>query len=73
MGTFTFIVWVVAIGCVCSIVLKWLELRAEKRNDDTEANGEAQARLDELEERIRVLERIVTEQKFDLKQEINRL
>jgi hypothetical protein len=34
---------------------------------------ETQAQLDALEERIKVLERIVTENKFDLRQEINKL
>ncbi len=35
--------------------------------------AEANAQLDMLEERIRVLERIVTENKYDLKREINSL
>ena len=34
---------------------------------------ETQVQLDALEERIRVLERIVTEHKFDLREEINKL
>ena len=72
MSTFAMVVWVVAIGCAYGIVAKWLELRAEKRSEDHDADA-ALARLEDLEERIRVLERIVTEHKFDLKQEINRL
>lgn len=72
MSTFTMVVWIVAIGCAYGIVAKWLELRAEKRSDNEDSETTL-AKLDALEERIRVLERIVTEQKFDLKREINRL
>jgi hypothetical protein len=43
-----------------------------KQESDMEAD-EATAKLDQLEERIRVLERIVTENKYDLRSEINSL
>ena len=39
---------------------------------DTELE-DALAKIDVLEERIRVLERIVTENRFDLKEEIDKL
>ena len=41
--------------------------------DTNRANDETSAQADALEERIRVLERIVTENKFDLRREIDRL
>jgi hypothetical protein len=44
------------------------------RKEDYGASAEeTQAQLDRLEERIRVLEKIVTENKYDLREEINRL
>jgi hypothetical protein len=46
--------------------------RHKKPEVDTELE-DAQAKIDVLEERIRVLERIVTENRFDLKEEINKL
>ena len=37
------------------------------------ASGEAKKRLDELEERVRVLERIVTDERYDLKRQFKEL
>ena len=48
------------------------EAEAKKGVRDEDAEAMTQ-RIDELEERIRVLERIVTEDKHDLRREINKL
>ena len=48
------------------------EAKARKSANDEEV-GAAVQRIDELEERIRVLERIVTEDKHDLRREISNL
>ena len=48
------------------------EAEAKKGVNDEDAATMAQ-RIDELEERIRVLERIVTEEKHDLRREISNL
>jgi hypothetical protein len=53
-------------------VQQYLKLRHRKENRNTLAD-ETQAQLDALEERIKVLERIVTENRFDLREEINKL
>jgi len=53
-------------------VQQYLKLRHRKEDRNSLAD-ETQAQLDALEERIRVLERIVTENKFDLREEINKL
>lgn len=46
----------------------------EKGNKEKDAElDETLQKIDRLEERIRVLERIITENKFDLKQEIDSL
>ena len=44
-----------------------------KWEDRVVSPEEALAHIDQLEERIKVLERIVTENKFDLGREIDRL
>ncbi len=72
MNVFHFVIWIVAIGCAAGVIQKWLELRAADKKE-VEADEVTSGKLDELEDRIRVLERIVTENKFDLKQEINNL
>lgn len=72
MNTMFFVVCIVAIVLAANTVQQYLKLRHKKEVNNTVAD-ETQAQLDSLEERIRVLERIVTENKFDLRQEINKL
>jgi hypothetical protein len=47
-------------------------MKNQKKEDDPELE-ETLAHIERLEERIKVLERIVTENKFDLGKEIDRL
>jgi hypothetical protein len=70
-------VWVTAVAIVAIVMIadtikKVARAKASKRVGDKEAE-EMLARIDTLEERIRVLERIVTEDKHDLRREISRL
>jgi hypothetical protein len=49
-------------------------MKSRARKDERGAGvDEALAQIDLLEERVRVLERIVTESKIDLRREIDRL
>ena len=74
MNLWTFIVLTVAIGCGTGIVMEYLRTKRETAAKGSEAvAAETLAQLDALEKRIRVLERIVTENKFDLKREIDSL
>lgn len=72
MNVFVFVLSIIAIVMTADTIQKIYKVRSEKSRDD---GGEsvAQQQLDALEERIRVLERIVTENKYDLKREIDRL
>ncbi len=72
MNTFFFVVCIVAIVMTADTIQKIYKVRAQKESDGAR-DDEAQQQLDALEERIRVLERIVTEDKHDLRREINRL
>jgi hypothetical protein len=73
MSTLFYVVLIVAVVVTADTVQKIYKMRHEERaaNDDT--TDEELERLSQLEERIRVLERIVTEDKHDLRREINRL
>ena len=71
-GTFVFIICVVAIVMGAQTLQKIIAARTAKKDEDPELE-EALAQIDKLEERIRVLERIVTENKYDLRHEINKL
>jgi hypothetical protein len=72
MSNLFWVVCIVAIVMTAQTIRKIYEMRHAKKEDDDQTSAEL-ARLDELEERIRVLERIVTEDKHDLRREINRL
>lgn len=67
-----FIVLIVAIVMCSKVILAWIEKRNVKPDVDQEFE-EALAKVDKLEERIRVLERIITENRYDLKKEIDSL
>ena len=72
MSNLFWVVCIVAIVMTAETIKKVYEMRHAKREEDEKDNDEL-VRLDQLEERIRVLERIVTEDKHDLRREINRL
>lgn len=72
MNTMFYVVCIVAIVLAANTIQQYLKLR-HRREDKSALASETQAQLDALEERIRVLERIVTENKFDLRDEINKL
>lgn len=72
MNTMFYVLCIVAVVLAANTVQQYLKLRHREEDRDTVAE-DTQAQLDALEERIRVLERIVTENKFDLREKINRL
>lgn len=72
MSNLFWVVCIVAIVMTAETIKKIYEMRHERREDDDKDSDEL-VRLDQLEERIRVLERIVTEDRHDLRREINRL
>ncbi len=72
MNSLFFVVCIVAIVSVCGLVSEHMKGRARK--DERGAGvDEALTQIDVLEERVRVLERIVTEKKIDLRSEIDDL
>ncbi len=73
MNTFVFILCIVAIVVGADTIQKIYKVRASKQEKDVGTDEEASAKLGQLEERIRVLERIVTESKHDLSREIRNL
>jgi hypothetical protein len=67
-----FVVCIVAIVFTAQTIQKYMKMKNEKKENDPELE-ETLAHISRLEERIRVLERIVTENKFDLGREIDKL
>lgn len=72
-NTLFFVVCIVAIVFCASTMKAYFRARAAKPADESLELEEALETIGRLEERIRVLERIVTESKYDLKREINGL
>jgi hypothetical protein len=67
-----FILMLVTIVTVGEVIKMWMK----QRKIVPEETGEFEdtlARIDQLEDRVKVLERIVTENRFDLKNEIDSL
>ena len=74
MNTMFYVVLIVAIAGATSVASQYLKGREKDRKAKMDLEtGDTQAKLESLEERIKVLERIVTENKFDLRREINKL
>lgn len=71
-STLVFIIVIVAIVFTADTIQKYLKVKKINKDPDPEL-AEALLNIEKLEERIRVLERIVTENKFDLGREIDKL
>ena len=71
-GVFTFVFLVVLVVMIAGVARSWIEQRNKGARSEQEI-ADTLAKIDQLEERIRVLERIVTENRFDLKQQIDSL
>ena len=67
-----FIVLIVLIACATGVAFEYMRMKSNKKETDADTDDMV-SQIDALEERIRVLERIVTENKFDLKREIDKL
>ncbi len=69
---FSFVLVLIAIVTCGQLAKTYLTQRA-KRPEPSEDLEQTIGKIDELEQRIQVLERIVTESRFDLKKEIDSL
>lgn len=71
-GSLIFVIWIVTVVMIANVLRTWIKQRNVKPEENEELQ-ETVAKIDKLEERIKVLERIITENRFDLKSEIDRL
>ena len=68
-----FVIIIVAIVMFANIIETWLKQKNKKPVDNGDELNDTLAKIEQMEERIKVLERIVTENRFDLKKEIDAL
>jgi len=72
MNTMFYVLCIVAVVFAADSYQKYLKMKHEKKQHDPELE-ESLKKIGMLEERIQVLERIVTESRHDLGREIDRL
>jgi len=73
MNTMFYVFCIVAIVFTADTIQKYLKIKSAKSAAPDPELEETLAQIERLEERIRVLERIVTESKHDLGKEIDSL
>jgi uncharacterized membrane protein len=74
MNVFEFVIAIVVLSFVYRLMVAWIRERASSRSSgDEPAKAALLERLGQLEERVQVLERIVTDERFELKQQFKDL
>ena len=73
MSTLFYVVCIVAIVFTADTIQKYMKMKNQKNAASDPELEETLAQIERLEERIQVLERIVTENKHDLGREIDNL
>ena len=71
-GNFIFVLLIIAIVMISQVAKAYIKQRGKQPEVNRELE-DTLAKIDVLEERIQVLERIITESKYDLKTEIDNL
>jgi len=71
-STFVFVIIIVAMAMCANIIQTWLK-RKKRTPENNQELEDTLGKIDRLEERIQVLERIITENRFDLRKEIDSL
>jgi superfamily II DNA/RNA helicase len=73
MNVFTFVFLVVTVALCADLMRTYIKGRNKRDESAAEEIEQTVVKIDALEERIQVLERIITERPFDLKKQIDSL
>ena len=71
MDVFTFVIIIVIVGCGTGILSDYF--KTKRQSAAVEVDDDVYAELDRLRERVEILERIVTDEKYNLKKELDQL
>lgn len=71
MDVFTFVIIVVLIGCGSGVINNYM--RNQRNKNKLTVDEDAQQELAELRERIEILEKIVTDEKYQLQRDLDHL
>ena len=69
---FDFIIFIIMLSFAYKLLDQWVKHKVKERPADA-PNGDLLRKLAEVEERVRVLERIVTDERYDLKRQFKDL
>ena len=73
-GSHVFVLLIIALSLGYALMRTWMANRSETQVADTDADADVMLdKINALEERIQVLERIITDHDIDLRKEIDRL
>ena len=72
MQVFEFVIVIVVVSLVAGVLNNWIKHRSRAPKIDEELEQRLQ-RISQLEERVQVLEKIVTDRNFDLRQKFRDL
>jgi hypothetical protein len=73
MNVFEMVIVIVIIGCVTGVVNNWIKRRDRGRSNQQDQLRDRLEDLEDLEDRVRVLEAVITDQNYHLKQQFNEL
>lgn len=74
MNVFSFVIALVTVVLCARLIQVYIETRNNRSRPAEDVDVEQTiAKIEALEERVRVLERIITEHRFDLKKQIDNL
>lgn len=71
MDVFTFVIIIVVIGCGTGVLTEYF--KQKRKSEELTTGDDVYEELDRLRERVEVLERIVTDDKYTLKKELDEL
>ncbi|HEX6999436.1 MAG TPA: hypothetical protein VF322_14950 [Gammaproteobacteria bacterium] len=71
MNPFEFVLTIIILSFAFKLLDSWIKHRRDSRA--AEAESEMSKRIDAIEDRVKVLERIVTDERFDLRREFKNL
>ena len=71
-STLVFVIIIVAMAMCANVIQTWLKQK-KRTPENSQELEDTLGKIDRLEERIQVLERIITENRFDLRKEIDSL
>ena len=73
MNVFEMVVSIVVIGCIAGVLNNLIKQRHARRPNERDDMDQRLDALEKLEERVRVLEAVVTDESYELRKQLNDL